>query len=31
MTNTVATNVKKNCHTKKVRFKIDCYILHTVL
>ena len=28
MTNTVATNVTKNCHSKKVR---DGYILHTVL
>ena len=31
MTNTVATNVTKNCHSKKVRYKFDCYILHTVL
>ena len=31
MTNTIATNVTKNCHSKKVRHKIDCYILHTVL
>ena len=30
-TNTIATNVTKNCHSKKVRYKIDCYILHTVL
>ena len=28
MTNTIATNVKKDCKGKKVR---DCYILHTVL
>ena len=28
MTNTIATNATKNCHSKKVR---DCYILHTVL
>ena len=28
MTNTIATNVTKNCQSKKVR---DCYILHTVL
>ena len=28
MTNTIAINVTKNCHGKKVR---DCYILHTVL
>ena len=31
MTNTRATNVSINCHTKKVRCKIDCYILHMVL
>ena len=31
MTNTIATNVSINCHSKKVRYKIDCYILHTVL
>ena len=28
MTNTIATNVTKNCHIKKVR---NCYVLHTVL
>ena len=28
MTNTTATNVTKNCHSKKVR---DCYTLHAVL
>ena len=28
MTNTIATNVTKNCHSKKVR---DCYTLHAVL
>ena len=28
ITNTIATNVTKNCHIKKVR---DCYILHAVL
>ena len=28
MTNTIATNVTKNCHNKKVE---DCYVLHTVL
>ena len=27
-TNTIATNIKNNCHSKKVK---DCYILHTVL
>ena len=38
MTNTVATNVsinsdieKINCHSKDVRYKIDSYILHSVL
>ena len=35
MTNTIATNATStmsiNCHNKKVRYKIDCYILHTVL
>ena len=30
MTNTMAANVSINCHTKKVRYKFDCYILHTV-
>ena len=29
--NTVATNVTKNCQSKKVRYKIDIYILHSVL
>ena len=28
MTNTIARNVTKSCHSKKAR---DCYILHTVL
>ena len=28
MTNTIATNVTKDCHSKKVTY---CYILHTVL
>ena len=28
---TIVTNVTKICHSKKVRYKIDCYILHTVL
>ena len=27
-TNTLVTNITKNCHSKKV---IECYILHTVL
>ena len=31
MTNTIATNVTKNCHSKKVRYKFYCYILDTVL
>ena len=26
-----ATNATKICHSKKVRYKIDCYILHTVI
>ena len=30
-TNTRATNVAKNCHSKKVSYKIGFYILHTVL
>ena len=30
-TNTIATNVSINCHSKKVKYKIDCYILQTVL
>ena len=29
--NNIATNASINCHNKKVRYKIDCYILHTVL
>ena len=33
-TNTIGTNVAStasiNCHNKKVRYKIDCYIYHTV-
>ena len=29
MTNTISTNVTKNLHSKKVRYKLDCYILHT--
>ena len=35
MTNTIATNatstVSISCHNKKVRYKIDCYVLQTVL
>ena len=30
-TNTRATNVAKNCHSKKVSYKIDFYILHADL
>ena len=30
-TNIIATNVSINSDDKKVRYKIDCYILHTVL
>ena len=31
MTNTIATNAWINCHNKKTRYEIDCYILNTVL
>ena len=31
MTDTVARNVSINSDGKKVRYKIDCYFLHTVL
>ena len=31
MTNTIATNVTKNYHDKKARYKFDCYILYTIL
>ena len=27
----VATSLSINCHNNKVRYKIDCYILYTVL
>ena len=30
-TSTIATNVTKNSHSKKTRYKFDCYILHIVL
>ena len=30
MANTI-TNITKNCHSKKVRYKFGCYILHTEL
>ena len=30
-TSSIATNVIKNCRGKSVRYRIDCYILHTVL
>ena len=31
MPNTISTNATKNCHSEKVRYKFDCYTLHTVL
>ena len=31
ITNTIATNVTKNCRCKKERHKFVCYILYTVL
>ena len=31
MTNTIATYVSIKTHNQKVRYKIDCYILHTDL
>ena len=31
MTNTIAANVSTNSDGKKVRYKMDCYTLHTVL
>ena len=31
MTNTILTNVSTNSDHKKVRYKMDCYIFHTVL
>ena len=31
MTNTIVTNASINGHNKKVRYKMDCYILHTIL
>ena len=35
MTNTISTNVTStasiNCHSKKTRYKIHCYIFHTAL
>ena len=30
-TNTIARNEKKYYHSKKVRYKFDCYVLHAVL
>ena len=30
MKSTIAANVSVNCHSKKVRYKLDCYILHKV-
>ena len=29
--NTIAINATKNCHNKKVRYKIDCYIFHKLI
>ena len=29
--NTIATNVSINFHNEKVRYKLDCYISHTIL
>ena len=31
MTNAIATNATKSYHSRKVRDKFDCYILHIVL
>ena len=31
MTNTISTNMSTNYDRKKVRYKMDCYIFHTVL
>ena len=31
MINATATNISTNCHNKKIKYKVDCYILHTVL
>ena len=31
MANTIATNITKNCHSKKGRYKFDSYIFRTVL
>ena len=31
MTNTISANVSTNSNGKKVRYKMDCYIFHTVL
>ena len=31
MTNAIAINVTKNCHSEKVRYKLDCYNLYKVL
>ena len=31
MTNTIATNVTKNCHSKKIIYKFDCHILQTLI
>ena len=31
MTNTIETNVSMNSDDKRVRYKIDCYILHSFI
>ena len=31
ITNTIPTNITTNYEDKKVRYKIDCYILHAIL
>ena len=31
MTNTIVTNVSINSDDKKVRYKIDCYVLHILV
>ena len=30
-TNTIATNVSINCYSGKVRYRIDCCVLHMIL
>ena len=31
VTNTLSANVSANSELKKVRYKMDCYIVHTIL